>query len=122
VLKLNSKKSVNPFLHGLKVFFTLHAVLFGWIIFRSDSWETFAGIMNSLFRMKAGAPNVGIFLVLVMAGFYALHYTPLRWKESLRSAWGRMPATVQGLAASCVTLFIYNIAIAEVKPFIYFQF
>jgi D-alanyl-lipoteichoic acid acyltransferase DltB (MBOAT superfamily)/lysophospholipase L1-like esterase len=122
VLKLNSKKSVNPFLHGLKVFFTLHAVLFGWIIFRSDSWETFAGIMNSLFRMKAGAPNVGVFLVLVMVGFYTLHYTPLRWKESLRSAWGRMPATVQGLAASCVTLFIYNIAIAEVKPFIYFQF
>ncbi len=33
-----------------------------------------------------------------------------------------MPATVQGLAASCVTFFIYNIAIAEVKPFIYFQF
>jgi len=122
VLKLNRKTTANPFLHGLRVFITLHAVLFGWIIFRSDSWDTFAGIMNSLLQLKAGAPNVGVLLILAMAGFYALHYTPLRWKDSLKSAWGRMPATVQGLAASCVTLFIYNIAIAEVKPFIYFQF
>lgn len=122
VLKLNRKISANPFLHGLRVFVTLHAVLFGWIIFRSDSWDTFTGILHSLFRMQTGAPNVGLPLVLVMAGFYALHFTPLRWKESLGSVWGRAPATVQGLAASCVTLFIYNIAIAEVKPFIYFQF
>ncbi len=122
VLKLNREKTANPFLHGLRIFITLHAVLFGWIIFRSDSWDTFAGIMSSLFRLKAGAPNVDIVLVLVLAAFYALHYTPVRWKESLKLTWGRLPATAQGLAASCVTLFIYNITIAEVKPFIYFQF
>ncbi len=122
VFGLNRKETANPFLRVVRVFLTLHAVLFGWIIFRSDSWETFNGIMKSLAGLKAGAPNVGILLVLVMAAFYALHYTPVRWKEGLKSAWGKLPATAQGLAASCVTLFIYNIAIAEVKPFIYFQF
>ncbi|MBP7734972.1 MAG: hypothetical protein KA369_03275 [Spirochaetes bacterium] len=122
IFKLNKMKTANPLFHGVRVFITLHAVLFGWIIFRSDSWETFTGILNSLVRIKAGAPNVGIVLVLVMAAFYAIHFTPVAWKERLRSSWAAMPATVQGLAASCVTFFIYNIAIAEVKPFIYFQF
>ena len=114
--------AVNPFLRGLRVFVTLHLVLFGWIIFRSDSWGTFTGILNSLFQLKAGAPNVGIVLVAVMAAFYALHFTPIDWKDRLKSAWAGLPATLQGLIAACVTLFLYHIGIAEVKPFIYFQF
>ncbi len=122
IFKLNRGKPAHPLLRGLRIVITLHAVLFGWIIFRSDSWETFTGIMGSLFQLKVGAPNVGIVLVLVMAAWYAIHFTPIPWKEKLKSSWGALPATVQGLAASCVTLFIYNIAIAEVRPFIYFQF
>lgn len=122
IFKLNRGKPANPLLRGLRIVVTLHAVLFGWIIFRSDSWETFTGIMGSLFQLKAGAPNVGIVLVLVMGAWYAIHFTPIPWKEKLKSSWAALPATVQGLAASCVTLFIYNIAIAEVRPFIYFQF
>ncbi len=122
VFRLNRKETAHPFLRGLRVFITLHAVLFGWIIFRSDSWGTFTGIMNSLLQLKGGAPNVGALLAGVMVLFYALHFTPVNWKERLKASWGKLPATAQGLAAACVTLFIYNIAIAEVKPFIYFQF
>jgi D-alanyl-lipoteichoic acid acyltransferase DltB (MBOAT superfamily)/lysophospholipase L1-like esterase len=119
---LNRLKAANPFFRGLRVFATLHLVLFGWIIFRSDSWGTFTGILHSLFQLKAGAPNVGIVLVAVMAAFYGIHFTPIDWKERLKSAWAGLPATLQGLIATCVTLFLYNIGTAEVKPFIYFQF
>jgi alginate O-acetyltransferase complex protein AlgI len=122
IFKLNKPGMVNSFLWGLRVFVTLHCVLFGWIIFRSDSWGTFTGILHSLFQLKAGAPNVGVVLVAVMAAFYALHFTPIDWKERLKSTWTGLPATMQGAIAACVTLFLYNIAIAEVKPFIYFQF
>jgi alginate O-acetyltransferase complex protein AlgI len=119
---MNRPGAANPFLRGLRVFATLHLVLFGWIIFRSDSWGTFTGILHSLFQLKAGAPNVGIALMAVMAAFYAIHFTPIVWKDRLKSAWAGLPATMQGLIAACVTLFLYNIGIAEVKPFIYFQF
>lgn len=122
VTGLNKKKTANPFLRGLRIVVTLHAVLFGWIIFRSDSWETFTGILRSLVRFSAGAPNVGVTLIAVMVIFYVLHYTPVAWKERLQKTWAALPATVQGVAASCITLVLFNIAAAEVKPFIYFQF
>lgn len=119
---LNENGKVHPAVRVVRVFFTVHIVLFGWIIFRSDSWSTFAGILNSLFRFTPGAPNVGVLLLAVMGLFYAMHFTPLSWKESMKNAWSRMPATLQGAAASAVMIFLYNVAITEVKPFIYFQF
>ena len=118
----NRKETASRLLRGARVFVTLHIVLFGWIIFRCGTWETFTGILGSLGRFRGGAPNVGFLLLAVMAGFYALHYTPVSWKDRLKSAWAGLPAPLQGLAASCVTVFLYNAATAGIRPFIYFQF
>jgi D-alanyl-lipoteichoic acid acyltransferase DltB (MBOAT superfamily) len=122
IFGMNRPSAAGTFLRGLRIFATLHLVLFGWIIFRSDSWSTFTGILHSLFQLKVGAPNVGIAIVAVMAAFYALHFTPIAWKERLKTAWTGLPAAAQGLAAACVTVLLYHIGSADVKPFIYFQF
>ena len=102
IFNLNRRTASHPALRGIRIFITLHAVLFGWIIFRSDSWETFTGVMRSLLQLKTGAPNVGALLVGVMALFYAAHYTPFAWKERLKTGWAGLPATVQGLVAACM--------------------
>jgi len=122
IFRLNVREKGRPLLRYLRIFITLHAVLFGWIIFRSDSWDTFTAVMRSLVQLRAGAPNVGALLVGVMAAFYALHFTPVAWKEWLKSQWAGLPATLQGLVAACVTIFLYNVATADVTPFIYFRF
>ncbi len=122
MFNLNRTTRGRPLVRGIRVFATLHVVLFGWIIFRSDSWETFTAVLRSLSRLEAGAPNVGALLAGVMALFYAVHYTPVAWKERLKAAWAGFPATVQGCAAACITILLYNAATADVKPFIYFQF
>jgi alginate O-acetyltransferase complex protein AlgI len=106
----------------IRVFITLHIVLFGWILFRSDSWATFTGILSSLAKWTAGAPNVGMLPVILIVAWYALHFTPVGWKERLRRRWTLLPAALQGCIASCITVFLYNAAAVQVKPFIYFQF
>ncbi|OHD62953.1 MAG: hypothetical protein A2176_04840 [Spirochaetes bacterium RBG_13_51_14] len=122
IFKLNRRETAQFFLRGIRVFITLHIVLFGWIIFRSGSWDTFTGVLHSLFQLKAGAPNVGAAVVAVMAAFYALHYSPISWKERLRMRWAALSPAAQGIMAACLTVFLYNIATTEVMPFIYFQF
>lgn len=122
IFGLNKKKAKNLLVRGLRVFVTLHVVLFGWIIFRCGTWETFTGVLGSLSSGRWGAPNVGPLLIAVMAIFYALHYTPIGWKEWLKRTWAALPASIQGLAATCITIFLYNAATAGIRPFIYFQF
>jgi len=122
VFGLNRRGKTRPVLRGVRVFITLHIVLFGWIIFRADSWENFTAVMRSLVQLKGGAANVGALLAGVMAVFYAAHYTPIAWKDRLKAAWANLPPAMQGLAAAGVTIFLYNIATADVVPFIYFRF
>ncbi|HQL82672.1 MAG TPA: MBOAT family O-acyltransferase [Spirochaetota bacterium] len=122
IFGLNKKETKNRFLRGFRIFVTLHIVLFGWIIFRCGTWETFTGVLGSLAGGKWGAPNVGPLLLVVMTVFYALHYTPVAWKERLERAWAGLPASLQGLAASFITIVLYNAATAGIRPFIYFQF
>ncbi len=119
---LNKSLPTNPFIKGLRVFITLHIVLFGWILFRAGSWTAFAGIIASFSKFSAAAPNVGLPLVVVMAALYILHFTPVEWKERLKFGWMSMPGIFQGAAASCVTVVLYNISVIQAKPFIYFQF
>ena len=122
VFGLNKPRQGNPLIRAVRVLITLHIVLFGWILFRSGSWTAFTGILSSLAKLVPGAPNVGIVLAAVIAACYALHYTPASWKGRLALQWTRMPATLQGFAASCVTVMLYNFSALQAKPFIYFQF
>ena len=119
---LNRRGKSRPVLRGVRVFITLHIVLFGWIIFRADSWENFTAVMRSLVQLKGGAANVGALVACVMAMFYAAHYTPIAWKDRLKAVWADLPPAMQGLAAAGVTIFLYNIATADAVPFIYFRF
>ncbi len=121
-LKINKGDEPGGFPRALRVFVTLHLVLFGWIIFRSDTWETFTGILNSLTEFSAGAPNIGSALVSVILFAYGYHFTPIAWRERLTNIWKEQPAIIQGIAAAVLTLVVYNLAVTGGRPFIYFQF
>jgi D-alanyl-lipoteichoic acid acyltransferase DltB (MBOAT superfamily) len=111
---------------GMPVLFrkliTFHIVLFGWIIFRAVSWENFMGIMNSLSAMDFNARNLDPLLLSTILLFYIYHLTPVGWKFAAGRFWERLAPPVQGFATALVFLFLYNITISDVRPFIYFQF
>ncbi len=122
VFKINRGGGLVGIVRAVRTAVTLHAVLFGWIIFRSDSWETFTGILNNLAEFSAGAPNVGFLLVSIIVVAYGYHFTPPEWKERLRNYWEVQPPYLQGLVAAAMTFLVYNLAITGGRPFIYFQF
>ncbi len=105
-----------------RIGFTFLAVLFGWIIFRAESWENFAGILNALGSFTLFTPNLGFSAVAVISAFYIFHFTPVRWKRQCARLWRRLPAPVMGVAAAAVTVFLLNAATAGVRPFIYLRF
>lgn len=101
---------------------TFVVVIFGWIIFRSSSWETFTGILSSLAAGTAGMANITPLLVSVIGLAYLWHFTPVSWREWLKARWTAAPALLQGGIAAGLLLFLYRIQVSDVKPFIYFQF
>jgi hypothetical protein len=72
--------------------------------------------------LKFSAPNLSAAILAVTAIFYLVHFTPLSWKSSLRSFFVRMPSWAIGASAAMATIFLYNVSIADIQPFIYFQF
>ena len=106
----------------LRQIVTFIVVIFGWIIFRSNSWETFTGVLASLATGTAGTANITPVLVSVIALAYLWHFTPIKWREWLKEKWITAPALLQGGLAAGLLLLLYRIQVSDVKPFIYFQF
>ncbi len=102
--------------------FTLHLVLFGWIIFRSDSWFTFSRVLQNLSQLSFHTANLEtwIICVLVFYYFYELFYAKLVGR--MQFTWYKSPSILQGFFAAVLILTAYYLHRAEVKPFIYFQF
>ncbi len=103
-------------------FLAFHIVIFGWIIFRAASWNNFTGIMDSLSAMNFNTRNLDPVLLSTVVLFYLYHLTPVSWKDAAGRFWERLAPPVQGFATALVFLFLYNITISDVRPFIYFQF
>jgi D-alanyl-lipoteichoic acid acyltransferase DltB (MBOAT superfamily) len=103
-------------------FVTFHIVLFGWIIFRADNMETFNGVLKAISNSTWTYANISLPIIAFMVTFYAIHFSPLQWKDRAREFWIRTHPVVRGLVAGLITIGLYNIAVSNVKPFIYFQF
>ena len=101
---------------------TLHLVLFGWIIFRSDSWLTFSRIIENLFQFSIHIPNLEIWIIVFLILFYLYELIAFRFIETLKMIWFKCPSVFQGFFAAVAILFAYYLHRAEIKPFIYFQF
>lgn len=112
-------KGVSGFL--LQVY-TFMVVLFGWIIFRAGSWETFTGVIQSMKKLTISSANISPLLITVIAGAYLFHFTPVRWRESMKTFWLRTPAFFQAAAATVLLFLLYQIRVSGIQPFIYFQF
>lgn len=101
---------------------TLHFVLIGWIIFRSDSWLTFNKVIQNLFAMNLQIHNLEIWILYFLIFYYLYEWIGLNVLEKLKMLWCKSPLVVQGFLAGITILISYYLHQVEVKPFIYFQF
>ena len=111
-------KKENLFLRAV----TLHLVLFGWIIFRSDSWFTFSRILQNLSGLSYHTNNLETWIVCFLVLYYLYELFHAKLIGYLRLVWYKSPVVIQGFFACLSILFAYYLHRAEVKPFIYFQF
>ena len=101
---------------------TLHLVLFGWVIFRCDSWLTFSKLLHNLFQFSISYSNLEVWIIAFLVIFYLYELMKLQIVEKLEFIWFKAPSVLQGFGAACIILCVYYLHRAEVKPFIYFQF
>ena len=115
-------KPVNSFTRIVRIFITFHITVFGWIIFRASSFANFKAVIDSLCDLTFYAPNLDAVILSVMGILYLVHFSPINWKNRVQESWINLSPVLQGAIASCTFILLYNIAVADVKPFIYFQF
>ncbi|MCP5497268.1 MAG: hypothetical protein H7A23_22170 [Leptospiraceae bacterium] len=116
------KRGDSWFINFFRQLITLHLVLFGWWIFRSDSYETFSGIWTVISKGTASMANLEWTTVWVILLSY-FYYTFLKnLKMKLQNLWLRIGVVLQALTVVVVIALLYNLSIAEIQPFIYFQF
>lgn len=114
-------KAYHPFWKFFKTFLTLHLVLFGWIIFRSENWQKFSSILNALFyNTNQFTSEIYIFLVIVFC--YSACFFPDSWFKKLKKSWLLSHPLALGMISAWLSLLLYNLKIQDIKPFIYFQF
>ena len=121
-LKLNEKEIKNPVVRSLRIFIALTFIACGWILFRSTSWDVFLVMVQTLVQGSTQVANLSATILAVIALLYAVHFTPLDWKDRLRACWAGIHPVLQGVSVAMVVVFVYNIATAQVMPFIYFSF
>lgn len=115
------KHSHHIWLQFLQWFLSLHLVLFGWIIFRSDSLETFEGFFSTLFNHTSiWNPDYTILMVIFFGYLFCLF--PKKLFRKIQYIWLKSPIIFQSGLAASLTILLYNIKSADIKPFIYFQF
>ncbi|MBK8394819.1 MAG: hypothetical protein IPL26_06170 [Leptospiraceae bacterium] len=101
---------------------TIHLVLFGWVIFRSDSLFTFSRIMQNLFQFTLHIPNLEIWIIVFLLLFYLYELISFKFVENIKLSWFKTFPMIQGTLTAIIILFVYYLHRVEVKPFIYFQF
>ncbi|TAL38824.1 MAG: hypothetical protein EPN93_03595 [Spirochaetes bacterium] len=120
--KLNEKEIANPVKRAFRIFVAIQILAAGWLLFRPSTWDATLIMVRNIAQGSLQAANLSLTLLAVIALFFAVHYTPLSWKDKLRAYWiGSHPA-LQGMCAAGIAVFVYNIATAQVMPFIYFKF
>lgn len=119
---LDQKVSTNSVLRALRVALTFHIVWVGWIFFRVGSWETFTALMASLARLEFHAANVSYVAIAVLLLGYAIHLTPLSWRDRGIQMYRKAHWALAGLFVAAITAGLSKVAVQRAVPFIYFQF
>ncbi len=103
-------------------FLTFHFVCACWILFRAPDFGVAIDIFASLGEGSTYIPNLVPPVLAAIAGGFALHLTPVTWKERAGAIYARSPAAVQAFALCAAAIVLQQIKGSDVVPFIYFQF
>jgi D-alanyl-lipoteichoic acid acyltransferase DltB (MBOAT superfamily) len=102
----------------LRQLLTFHIVLFGWLLFRVASMNTFV----TFFEIPHGTVHaLPIGAVSVVLAALLVHYTPNSWVQQMQKTWLACPPVAHGAALALAILFLIGIAV-DSPNFIYFQF
>lgn len=127
-------KYVNPYLpHHFKPgmflswLLTFHFVAFCWIYFRAADTKVVSDMIGQVLyhfdvsglwsRILSYRAVIG----LVLLG-YTVHLLPSVWKLEWENYYIRIPDVVKAFSIALVIFLLYQVASADVQPFIYFQF
>ncbi|MGA9526196.1 MAG: MBOAT family O-acyltransferase [Myxococcaceae bacterium] len=105
---------------GWAVTFTI--VVLTRIIFRAADMGAAWDMFGKLAEFTPGVANVSLMVWVAIAAAMALHALPHRVWEWTCTAFVRMPVPVRAVALVALGLAIRQVATAEVRPYIYFQF
>ena len=109
--------------HVLKVVAMFHFTVFSRVLFRATGLDNAWDVTRQLLTDGSMTfVQVSGIVWLLLAAFYAVHFTPRRWLEDAGALWVRLPAPAQGAALACVALGLAQVVTSDVVPYIYFQF
>jgi len=127
-LKQYIKIPQNIFTRIIGVILTFHFVVFAWIFFRAQDFDTAMSLMKMITQLNfkaehwlavaIGYKNV---MLALLAGFI-MHFLPDKFVLRLQNIFTAMPLLAKSFIIGLIFLLVYATASSEVQPFIYFQF
>jgi len=118
-----TKQTVDPaWMTVLKIAATFHFCVFTRILFRSSDMGAAGDVASQLFQWTTSVAQVPPVVWAVLLATYAVHWTPRRWTDKLKTGFVRLPAPAQGVIIAVVGGILMEVATTQVVPYIYFQF
>lgn len=102
-------------------------VSFLWVFFRAASFEDSILIVKNIFTDFKLNQIPQFFMVrtvwcIMMGALIVMHFVPQRWADSLQFSYIKSPWIVKLVIFLLVVQLVIEFMVAEVQPFIYFQF
>jgi D-alanyl-lipoteichoic acid acyltransferase DltB (MBOAT superfamily) len=101
---------------------TFHFVCFAWIFFRADTVSAAFAVLRQILTFTIDTSNLGLPLVLLIAGSFAMHWAPGGLFQIASKGFVRLPAMAQACVLFVLALGLYSVASSDVVPFIYSRF
>jgi len=122
-----SNKEPGKISRFISVFLTFHFVVFLWLFFRSDSWDSALHMMQQIMyhfdpRMIPAVFMAYKFVFLLIAAGFVIHWLPSGIKEWYRAKFILSPLWLKAIAIVVLMFILYQVKSTELQPFIYFRF
>ncbi len=129
--KMKLYKSLNLYNTKLlkfgQVFVTFHLLIFAWVFFRVDNFETISQIFNQIFFFfkpsvfpQFIAGYTPTFVILIIG--YILHFLPRSLETKTAGYLAKLNPVFQAIILAAVIWICAQVQSADLQPFIYFQF
>lgn len=123
-LKKNKKHFFGKF---ISIFITFNVISFTWLIFRAHDINQALEILSHIFHefnFKL-VPEIVyfyryVFILIFIA--YFIHWMPQISKDRFFDFFTKIPLALKVIAITLIVFLIYQVKIAGIQPFIYFQF